>query len=211
MARPPISKTRPYTPRAGRFAGRTFRTEREYRDALAQAKGYMGWDDQRAQVRAVGDMAAYERLRPSERAAYDKAGSVLTLMRTGQHLEPAAKSVGTTPASVRRYAGEWLQRDLSGRYRAAPTDGLIRRLNLVTASGIEQVTVTDSRTASRVAAYDSALGRWLDGDRRALDAFSGESISVVGQRLPFLTDPAILVELARRGEVRFESIYASAA
>jgi hypothetical protein len=210
MARLPITKAHPYTPRSGPLAGRTFTTEREYRDALAQSKGFHGWEDERKRPKRITDLEAYGRLRLSERAAYDKAGSVLTLMRQRRTFGVAAREAGTTPASVLRYAGAYLAKGPDGRYRVAPSDGLVRRLNIVTPTGIEQVTVLDSQTASQVAAYDSALGRWLGGDRRALDPFMGESIVADGTRLSFLTDPTILLELARRGEVRFESIYASA-
>ena len=85
MSRPPITRSRPYTPASGRFAGETFTTERQYRNALARAKGFRSWDAQRAargrHVRSVTDLA---RLRPSERVAHQQVGTALTFM----HNEP---------------------------------------------------------------------------------------------------------------------------
>jgi hypothetical protein len=47
MARPPITRTNPYTPRSGRLAGQTFTSERQYRNALARLKGFSSWDAER--------------------------------------------------------------------------------------------------------------------------------------------------------------------
>ncbi len=46
MARPPITRAHPYTPQRGRFAGVTFTSERQYRNALARAKGFASWSAQ---------------------------------------------------------------------------------------------------------------------------------------------------------------------
>ncbi len=212
MARPPITKSRPYTPSSGAFAGQTFTTERAYRNALARLKGFASWDAQRAGAKAVGGKRAYRRLRPSEREAYDRVAAAATLMRSEKlPLTHAARRVGTTPAAIKKFANDALIRETRGRYSVADRDRLLRRLHFITSDGIIEVSVDDSRAASLIASYDNAVKKWLAGDGRALERFVGKSIRAGGKRYEFLTDPDLLIELGRRGEVSFESIYASAA
>ncbi len=40
MARPPITRRNPYSPKSGAAAGLTFYSERQYRNHLARTKGY---------------------------------------------------------------------------------------------------------------------------------------------------------------------------
>ena len=123
MARLPITRARPYTPSAGRFAGRTFHTEREYRNALARAKGYRSWDAQRQssapRVRTARDLA---RLRPSSREAHQRVGTALTLMHNDPTLSAteAARRAHTTPEAMKRYGGEALIRTMPGAMRSPP-------------------------------------------------------------------------------------------
>ena len=53
MPRPQITKAHPYTPKSGQFAGRTFETERSYRNALAQAKGFASWHEEQRAAKKV--------------------------------------------------------------------------------------------------------------------------------------------------------------
>ena len=72
MARPPITKLRPYTPRSGAFAGRTFHTEREYRNALAKLKGFTSWHEQQRAAKKVTPKS-FGTLKPSQRQARARA------------------------------------------------------------------------------------------------------------------------------------------
>jgi hypothetical protein len=193
------------------FVGRQFQTEREYRNALARAKGYPSWAvQQQAPGREVRGRRDLRRLRPSEQAAHERAGSVLTLMRRdGLSLEQASGEVHTTPAAVKRHAGDALFRTKAGRYVVAASDTHYRRLILVTADGLTVVETRDSRQASEIAAYDSAIRYFLaTGDTTRLRPFEGRTLRVGGKRYRIVTDPDSLEELGRRGEVSFESIYA---
>lgn len=214
MARLPITRARPWTPSSGAFAGQTFTSERQYRNMLARMRGYPSWAAQQQspgpEVRGRRD---FMRMRPSEQIAYEKTGMALTLMRRdGLSREQAARIVGTTPAAAKRHAGEALIRSSSGRYLVTAADSHFRRLVFVTPDGLITVETRDSRAASLVAEFDNAVRHFLaTGDARGLARFEGKVLRAGGHRYPFVTDLDTLEELGRRGEISFESIYASAA
>ncbi len=214
MPRPPITLAHPWTPSSGAFAGQTFRTEREYRDTLAHAKGFPSWRAQQAAPGpAVRGRRDFRRLHPSEQVAYEKAGMALTLMRReGLSLHEAAREVGATPAAVKRHAGEALLRSSRGRYLVTAADTHYRRLWFITPDGLVTVETRDSRAASLIAEFDAAVQHYLaTGDASRVERFKGKVLRAGGKRYPFVADLDVLDELGRRGEISFESIYAAAA
>lgn len=199
MARAPITKMRPYTPRSGAFAGRTFHTERSYRDALAQAKGYRNWHNQQRAARRVTPKS-FEALRPSQKQARARALDALAKVRKGETLTRAAKQAGTTPNTVARYAGQQLQRH-HGRTVANPSDRLFRVMNVVTTAGVVEVPLRSSRQASVVGEHANAVKRFLlTGDETPLRKFTG--VKVGGHELE--TRPDVLEEQQRTGELEYE-------
>ena len=69
----------------------------------------------------------------------------------------------------------------------------------------------DSRTASRIGAHWAAVKHYIDtSDDRPLRRFRGGHIRVAKRGYPFITDLDAIDELARRGELSFETIYAVA-
>lgn len=209
MARPPITKTRPYTPKRGAFVGRIFTSERQYRNALARGKGFRSWNEQQRVQRAVRSAAGLARLRPAAQEAYERALEALALMRRkGVSLTRAAREVRTTPNTVRRYAGSATRKASNGRYVAKPSDRLIRRMRFLTPRGRITLDVTNSRTATRIARYFAAVDRYLKtGKTDALRQFRRKAIRVGKVAYPFLTDPRTLDRLANAGEVVFEDLY----
>ena len=213
MPRPPITRSRPWTPTSGAFAGDTFTSERQYRNALARQHGYPSWyAQQQAPGPEVRGRRDFRRLRPSEQIAYEKTGSVLTRMRHGLSLTRAARLEHTTPAAVKRHAGDALVPSSHGTFLVTTTDRHFRRLLFVTSDGVTIVETRDSRAASAVAEYDAAIQRFLaKGDPSGLARFEGQVLRVGRKRYPYVTDLNTLEWLGRRGEISFESIYASAA
>lgn len=209
MARAPITKANPYTPQSGRFAGRTFHTERQYRDALAQAKGFRNWTAQQQssrKVRSTGELVA---LRPAERDARSRALNALSLMRTeGLSLRSAAKASGTTVNTVKRHAGSGIERSDGGRYVAKGSDRISRTLLFPTESGLISLNIRDSRSASRLSAYWSAVRDYIaEGKTGGLRKFRGKSIRVDKRAHYFITDPETLNRLYDAGELTFDDIY----
>jgi len=147
--------------------------------------------------------------RESEVARLRALDALHRMRAQGLSLTQAADRALTTPATVRKYAGSALTRAASGRYRAKPWDRLARTLNVLTPRGVEQVTVRDSRTASRIAAHAAAVDRFLKtGDARALRPFRRQSFRAGKVAFPFLTDLRTLERLGNVGEVSFEDLYA---
>ena len=134
------------------------------------------------------------------------------MRRDGLSLSRAAHDAGTTPNVVRKYAGEAIVRDKRGRESATRSDKLLRQMQFLTADGVIALDVKDSRTASRVGAYWSAVRRYIEtGDAQLLRQFRGRNVRMAKREYPFLTDLDVIDEFARRGELSFESIYAVAA
>ncbi len=215
MPRPQITRANPWTPSRGRFAGRTFHTEREYRNALAQTKGFRNWDEQRARTVPTSSRSALDTLRPASRAKRDQALDVLALMRRYDlDLTAAVRAHNRTNPpervsreAVRKYAGSALT-ERKGKLVAKPYDRLLRVMQFPTPQGLMPLEVRDSRSASRLAQYDNAVKTFLlTGDDRALRPFRGKAIRSGKRGYPFITDPETLTRLGHAGELRFDSIY----
>jgi len=206
MARQPITRARPYTPKSGAVAGVTFLSERSYRNALARVKGYPSWGAQQEAARKIRSGADVARLRPAEREARGRALDALSKMRSdGLSLQAAARASGTTVNAVKRHAGPALERTSGGRYRAKRSDRLIRTIPLPTETGIIGLDVKDSRSASRIGSYWNAVRRYLEtGDDAQLRRFRGKSVRVNKRTYAFITDTAILDRLADAAELEFD-------
>lgn len=200
MPRPPISKLRPWTPTRGQFAGRTFVTEREYRNALAQAKGHKSWHEQQRAAKKVTPKS-FGTLRPSAKQARARALDALAKTRKGASLTRAAREAGTTVNTVQRYAGEQLRRE-RGRVLANPSDRLFRVMNIITTEGVEEsVALRSSRQASLVGEHANAVKHFLaTGDDEPLRKFT--NVKVAGRQLE--TRPEVLEELGRVSELEYE-------
>src|SRR5687768_7257612 len=107
MARRPITRANPYTPKSGKVAGHTFTSERQYRNALARAKGFRSWSEQQRQPRSTRARAEF---RPAEHEARRRVLDALSRMRRdGLSLSAAARAAGTTANAMKRYSGPVLQ------------------------------------------------------------------------------------------------------
>lgn len=208
MARAPITRSNPYTPHSGGFAGQTFHSERQYRNALARGKGFASWYQQQRAPKPVRTPVAAKRLTPVEREARQDALHALSLLRQGKSLSRAAKEAHTTPNAVQRYAGSALIKDASGRYVAKSRDKLYRPLRFLTPNGSVTLDVRDSRTASTIGHYNNAVREYVNtGNDLRLRAFKGKAIHTGGQRYEFITDLDVLDRLGYAGELHFEDLY----
>jgi hypothetical protein len=146
-----------------------------------------------------------DRLRPTERARYQRSLRVLNRMRHDPDvtLTRAAKEAGTTSGTVLRYAGSGFVRGRGGRIEPAPADRLLRRVTLRTPKGAREVEVRGSRQASRVAKYNHAVDQFLEGDESALTPFQGKTVAGV----TLVTDLDVIEEAARRGQMDYDKFY----
>jgi hypothetical protein len=136
----------------------------------------------------------------------------LALKLARQHptwsLRRLANEANTTPENVLVHTGSVFRRDERGRYHANDRDRLFREMQLPSARGLITVGVTDSRTASTIGKYFSAIGRFKrSGDIRELRPFRGKSITVGKVRYRLLTDPVVLRRLLDADELSTDSIY----
>lgn len=209
MARVPITRRNPYSPKSGTASGLIFTSERQYRNHLARAKGFTSWSQQQKQTRKIRGGEDTAKLRPSERAARGRALDALSRMRSdGMSLQAAAKASGTTVNAVKRHAGSALDQTPGGRYRAKNTDRLVRSLNFPTETGIIGLDVKDSRSAKRIAAYWNAVKTYIEtGDASGLRRFRGKVVRVNKRGYPFITDTGTLDRLADAGELAFDDLY----
>lgn len=195
---------RTYRLSRGKFAGQTFASYRQYRNALAQELGFRSWwEQQRAPgtARSVADLLA---MHPHEREANRAAFHALELMRAGQPLSRAARRAGTTPAAVLRHVGPALERR-GGRWVARPGDRLLRVMKVLGEDGVEhEVAVRGSRAASLVGEHWSAIGHYLEtGDESRLRRLEGKRVAGITLE----TDPDAIDRWERRGELQVEDIY----
>jgi hypothetical protein len=210
MARAPITRRNPYTPKSGKVAGITFTSERQYRNALARDKGFTSWSQQQKQSKKVRGAEDVSKLRPAEREARSRSLSALSDMRANPKLslQQAAKDAGTTVNAIKRHAGSALSKTAGGRFQAKTSDRLVRSVRFPTDTGSIGLDVKDSRSASRIAAYWNAVKRYLEtGDASGLRRFRGKVVRVNKRGYPFITDTKTLDRLADAGELGFDDLY----
>ncbi len=194
-----------HTPRRGVFAGQEFGSYRQYRNALARRLGYRSWADQQRAPRTVSNTAGLARLHPAEREARRAALDALSLMRReGLSLRHAAERAGTTEAAVLRHARPALELE-HGRYRPRAGDRLLRVMTVLGPDGVQhEVEVRGSHAASLVGEHWSAIGHYLEtGDAGRLEALEGKNVAGI----PLETDPYVVEEWERRGELEIDDIY----
>jgi hypothetical protein len=137
----------------------------------------------------------------------------VTEVRAGASLRQASRKFGLDPRTVQRRAPSALRKLRSGRWVARTHDRLLRVLVIPTRKGLREIGVRDSRQASLLGKFWTAVERYRDtGDASALREFRGKYIiDATGKRFRLLTDLRALDRLGSAGVLSFESLYAKAA
>jgi hypothetical protein len=140
-------------------------------------------------------------------------GQAVTEMRAGASRRQAAQKFDLDPRIVQQRAPSALRKQRNGRWIAKPHDNLLRVLLRPTRKGLREIGVRDSRQASLLGKYWTAVERYRDtGDGSALREFRGKHIiDATGKRVRLLTDRGALDHLGSAGVLSFETIYARAA
>ena len=154
-------------------------------------------------VRVTG-RTSYERLTPSQREARHRAFEAVGEMRAqGLSLRSASEFVGTTPATVRRYAGELLVKE-GRRYRLTESDRIYQRMSVLSVDGVADVDTRGSKVRSLVGRHWNAVQRFgLTGDLSYLTPFVTKRVGGV----ELATDPDLIEEYLRQGEMDIDDIY----
>lgn len=208
MSRPPITRTRPYTPSRGLVAGQTFYSERQYRNALARALGFASHAQRVAHPHVITNARELQTLRPSAREARRLAFKVLSVARrTGEPLHRVARDYRVSMASVKRYAGPALEKR-HGIWYAKPSDKLYRQITVATTDGVVTLDTYSSKTATTIGKYKNAVGNFLrTNNPDYLKPFRNKTIQVKGRRYRFLTDPEKLRQMHESGELEGMELY----
>lgn len=159
------------------------------------------------------EMPVYRRdwafLTPREKALREKSLKVISNMRRkGYSLTRASREGGISPQTVKRYTRA--VKNINGRWK--PTKyARIGRVMVINENGKEVwVTIKDSRYASMIGRYHSAVRQFLEtGDVSFLKPFKGKRIKdAKGNWHTLETDPEKLYEIAeQREEEEFFTIY----
>lgn len=198
-------KPKAYALTRGQFAGRRFRSEYAYRLALAKAKGLSSPREARQRPVAIYTDYALKELSREEAGARDRALEALAHMRRGFSLRRAASEAFTEPATVLRYAGSAIRYDDRGRVVAKPRDRLVRAMRVLTTTGVKDLFVTDSRTASLLGEFASALAAFKrTGQLRELRRFRRRVISVGKVQYRLQTEPMVLRQLLDADALSYE-------
>jgi hypothetical protein len=110
-------------------------------------------------------------------------------------IRAAAKEAGISYQTAMRYIRPATERNAFGQTISKRADRLMRPMEVLTDRGPVEKAIRGSNKASTVGGYDSALGRFLEGDPRALEPFTGGHAAGVA----FPTDPDTVEGLARSG------------
>jgi len=124
-------------------------------------------------------------------------------------LPQAARQFHVSPKTVLRLAGSAFTKK-RGRYQVKSTDRLLRVLVIPGKKGLREIVVRDSREASVIGQYWSALEKFLSPteDTTALRKLSRKTVKDAnGKRVRLLTDINELKRQASAGVLHFESIY----
>ena len=167
----------------------------------------------RAKTRQLAPQTADQFFAMAKRSQdrWTHATNVVTKMRTNKaSLRKASREFGISPQTVRRLVGAAIRKQRNGRYIARPKDRLLRVLVIPTSGGLREIALRDSRQATLLADYWTAVHIYLQtGDASALQKFQGKRIvDANGKRVRLLTDVAALDRLGNAGVLSFETIYA---
>ena len=148
-------------------------------------------------------------LTPREQDLRTRSLKVVSYMRRkGYSLTRASKELGIAPETVRRHTNA--VRYKGYRYRPKAYDRIDRRMAINEGGRERWITVKDSRHATLIGRYHSAVRQFLDtGDASHLKPFKGKRVrDIDGNWHTLETDPAMLYEIEeQREEEEFYSIY----
>ena len=131
------------------------------------------------------------------------------MRRHGVSIREAARRAHTTPRTMRAVVPRALVLGPDRRIHATTYDRYARTMSILTATGKQVVSISDSRTATRIAEHRVAVHRFLTtGKRDLLWPFRHKSFRAGKVGYPFLTDPQTLKRLGHLGLVGFEDLYA---
>ena len=191
------------------MAKRNYKAEEIRRNQLARARGFRSRAEERkftGPIRNVADLLGLPTEAQEQRARSLRA---LSAMREDPSLsiEAAARLEGTSVDAMTWHVAKALKRE-GGRWKPTKGDRLLRAMSVNSEGRVVNVNVRGSRKASEISRYHVAVRWFLDtGDESLLQAFTSKKVAGV----VYETDPEVLEDMARRGQLDIESIYQAVA
>ena len=139
----------------------------------------------------------------------DKLEEGLKLVKNGQPLSSASKSIHVSAERLRNYViGQGVGEKVSGRWKIG-TDNRMREIEIISGGKVHTIRVKDYTTAKLIGEYRNAVKQFLDtNDPSHIDTYRGISIAdVKGKRYVFETDENVLYKLHSTGDDNFQNIY----
>lgn len=136
-----------------------------------------------------------------------KSLDVLVKVRNGKSLTEASRELHTTPETVIKNTGAF--RKIKGKWIPKSQDRISRIMSIYENGKQSWIEIRDSRTASRIGKYNSAVNEFLrTGDANVLKPFRKPFKDANGKKHYFETDPDKLYEIAeQQEEPEFWEIY----
>ena len=137
----------------------------------------------------------------------EKSLDVLRRVRKGQSLSKASKELHITPETVIKNTGAFVK--VKGKWIAKSQDRISRFMSIYENGKQSWIEIRDSRTASRIGKYNSAVNEFLrTGDVKVLKPFKRPFKDANGKLHYFEIDPDKLYEKAeQQEEPEFWEIY----
>ncbi len=137
----------------------------------------------------------------------EKSLDVLGRVRGGQSLSKASKELHTTPETAIKNTNAF--KKVNGKWTAKSHDRISRVMSVYENGKQEWIEIRDSRTASKIGKYNSAVNEFLrTGNTSVLKPFRKPFRDAQGKLHYFETDPDRLYEIAeQQEEPEFWEIY----
>lgn len=137
----------------------------------------------------------------------ERSLDVLSKVRKGKSLTEASKELHTTPKTVIRNTNAFSK--VNGKWVAKTQDRISRVMSIYENGKQEWVEVKDSRTASKIGKYNSAVNQFLiTGNEEVLKPFKKPFKDAQGKTHKFEIDPDKLYAIAEaQEEPEFYEVY----
>jgi len=137
----------------------------------------------------------------------EKSLEALSKVRNGQSLSKASRELHIEPKTVIKYTNAF--KKVKGKWIAKSQDRISRIMSIYENGKEEWIEIKDSRTASRIGKYNSAVKEFLRTENKdVLEPYKKPFKDVEGKIHYFETDPDRLYEIAEsQEEPEFYEIY----
>jgi len=192
------------------YKDRIIRLHSKYPDAsLSQLRGHPEGEEKLVSVLKPKPVfkRSWSELTRRERSLRERSLEVLSKVRNGKSLSEASRELHTNPETVIKNTNAF--RKSKGKWVAKSQDRISRVMGIYENGKQEWIEIKDSRTASRIGKYNSAVKEFLrTGNKDILKPFKKPFKDAKGKLHYFETNPEKLYEIAEsQEEPEFYEIY----